>query len=180
MAMSLQIPIGIDDFRQLRELGLEYVDKSELIIQMLAKPGLEVLLLPRPRRFGKTLNLSMLRYFFEKRPEDLSRLFHDLAIWKAGDAYRSHFQRYPVIFLSFREVKASTWERCWADIREKIQGLFEEHGALLSSGVLTEREARDYRAMLDGTTEDVRYRFALSDLMRYLHRAANQRVIVLI
>ena len=177
--MPLRIPIGISDFRKLREQGAEYVDKSHLIIEILER-ATEVLLLPRPRRFGKTVNLSMLRYFFEKGPEDLSHLFQDLAVWSAGDRYRKHFQRYPVIFLTFREVKASTFEKCWADIREKIEGLFREHQALLSMGVLDERETRDYRAMLDGTAEEVRYRFALADLTRFLHRATGERAIVLI
>jgi hypothetical protein len=143
--MALRLPIGISDFRKLREQGAEYVDKSHLLIEILDR-ATEVLLLPRPRRFGKTVNLSMLRYFFEKRPEDLSYLFHDLAIWRSGDAYRRHFQRYPVIFLTFREVKASSFDGCWADLRKTIQSLFREHQALLSSGVLSERETRDYRA----------------------------------
>src|SRR5262245_25712697 len=104
--MSLRIPIGIDDFRALREQGLVYVDKSHLIRELLDAPGVQVVLLPRPRRFGKTLNLSMLRSFFEKRDEDLSALFHDLSIWRAGDGYRAHFQRYPVIYLSLKATKA--------------------------------------------------------------------------
>src|SRR3954468_23644791 len=101
--MPLRIPIGIDDFRLLREERLAYVDKSDLIRELLDEPGVQVVLLPRPRRFGKTLNLSMLRYYFEKRGEDLSHLFQGLSIWQAGDAYRAHFQRYPVIHLSFKE-----------------------------------------------------------------------------
>ncbi|WP_437660703.1 AAA family ATPase [Sorangium sp. So ce1182] len=100
--MSIQVPIGIDDFRRLRELGLEYIDKSHLIQELLDRPGTEVVLLPRPRRFGKTLNLSMLRCFFEGHAEDLSPLFRDLHIWQAGERYRGHFQRYPVIHLTFR------------------------------------------------------------------------------
>jgi hypothetical protein len=64
---------------------------------------------PRPRRFGKTLNLSALRYFVEKRPEDLSHLFQDLAVWN-DPAARAHFQRYPVLFLTFKDIRADTWE----------------------------------------------------------------------
>jgi hypothetical protein len=78
--MALRIPIGIDDFRTLREERLEYVDKSDLIRQLLDRPGVQVVLIPRPRRFGKTVNLSMLRAYFEKRDEDLSHLFQDLSI----------------------------------------------------------------------------------------------------
>ena len=96
------LAIGIDDFRTLREQRLEYVDKSHLIRELLDRTGVEVVLLPRPRRFGKTLNLSMLRYFFEKSGEDRSHLFEDLVIWQAGDAYRAHFQRYPIIHVNFK------------------------------------------------------------------------------
>jgi hypothetical protein len=86
--MSPPIPIGVDDFRKIREEGLLYVDKTALIRELIDQPGVEVALLPRPRRFGKTVNLSMLRTWFEKRDEDLSPLFRDLSIWQAGDAYR--------------------------------------------------------------------------------------------
>jgi hypothetical protein len=92
---SLAVPamtLRIADFRALREQVMEYVDKTHLVREVLDKVGTQVLLLPRPRRFGKTLNLSMMRYFFEKRPADLSPLFEGLAIFQAGDAYRAHFQ----------------------------------------------------------------------------------------
>jgi hypothetical protein len=82
------IRIGIDDFRKIREQGLEYVDTSHVVREVLDK-GSEVLLRPRPRRCGKTLGLSMLRAFLEKRAEDLSRLFADLSIGQAGEAYRA-------------------------------------------------------------------------------------------
>jgi hypothetical protein len=86
--MSDLIPIGIDDFRALREQGMEYVDKSHLVRELLDK-GAQVVLLPRPRRFGKSLNLSMLRCFFEKRDEDLSGLFEGLSIAEAGEGYQA-------------------------------------------------------------------------------------------
>ena len=79
--MLHRLPIGIDDFRVLRERGLEYVDKTQLVCDILDRPGEQVLLLPRPRRFGKTLNLSMLRCFFEKRAEDLAPLFQGLRVF---------------------------------------------------------------------------------------------------
>ncbi|EYF06879.1 AAA family ATPase [Chondromyces apiculatus] len=177
--MTLRLPIGISDFRKLREERAEYVDKSHLIVEILDR-AMEVLLLPRPRRFGKSLNLSMLRYFFERRTEDLSHLFEDLAVWRAGEAYRAHFQRYPVIFLTFREVEARSFEACWSDLTKKIQALFREHQGLLAAGVLDEGEARDYRAILEGTAEDVLYRRSLGELSKYLHRATGERAILLV
>ena len=89
--------------------------------------------------------------FFEKTGEDLSHLFADLSIWKAGADVRSHFQRYPVIHLTFRDVKSESFEDAWASIRKKIEVLFDAHRSVLGSGKLSERETRDYVAIVDGT-----------------------------
>jgi hypothetical protein len=177
--MALRLPIGISDFRKLREQRAVYIDKSQLIIDILDQ-ATEVLLLPRPRRFGKTLNLSMLRYFFERQPDDLSHLFSDLAVWRAGNDYREHFQRYPVIFLTFRDVKASSFEQCWAALLAKIQSLYDEHRALLQGDTLSALERASFQSILDGTAEPVLYHRALGDLSHYLHQATGQRAIILI
>lgn len=178
--MQSRIPIGVDDFRKLRELGLEYVDKSDLIRRLIDRAGVEAVLLPRPRRFGKTLNLSLLRYFFEKRDEDLSRLFEDLSIWRAGDAYRAHFQRYPVIHLSFKETKFESFDDCWAAVKKKIELLFREHRYLLDSDRLNSQELREYRAVLDSTADKVLYLRALFDLSAYLHNHHGEKVVILL
>jgi hypothetical protein len=178
--MSLHIPIGVDDFRELREQGLVYIDKSHLIRELLDNPGIQVTLLPRPRRFGKSLNLSMLRHFFEKRDEDLSHLFQDLSIWQAGDAYRAHFQRYPVIDFNFKDTKGESFEHCWAAIRRKIAILFDAHRDLLEGSLLSEREARDYRAVVDGTAGREVYEQSFADLSAYLHRRHGEKVVILI
>jgi Predicted AAA-ATPase/PD-(D/E)XK nuclease superfamily len=177
--VALRIPLGISDFRKLREEGLAYVDKSHLIRELLDK-GTESVLLPRPRRFGKTLALSMLQCFFEKRDEDLSGLFADLSIWQAGDEYRAHFQRYPVIFVTFKDVKAETWDKAWDGIRTKIELLFRAHAYLLDGGRLDEWEVRDFRAVVDATAGPALYDRALLDLSGYLHRHHGERVVVLV
>lgn len=176
----MDLPIGVSDFRELREKGLVYVDKTGLIVEMLDHPGSKVLLLPRPRRFGKTLALSMLRYYFERRDDDLSGLFEGLEVWRAGEAYRRHFRRYPVMFLTFRDIESSTFEGCRAELYGKIQVLFREHRSLLDSGVLNRAEAREYQAILDGAAAPVLYHHALGELSKYLHRATGERTIVLI
>ena len=177
--MTLRIPIGISDFRALREERFAYIDKSHLIRELLDK-GAQVILLPRPRRFGKTVNLSMLRSFFEKRDLDLSGLFSDLSIWRAGDAYRAHFQRYPVVFVTFKDVKSQTWEHAWEVIQRKIRALFTEHRYLLTSDRLTEEDVADLRAILDGAANRAAYESALLDLCRCLQRHHDRRVVMLI
>ena len=178
--MSLRVPIGIEDFRTLREAGLTYVDKSHLIRELLDRPGAQVVLLPRPRRFGKSLNLSMLRCFFEKRDEDFSPLFDGLSIWRAGDAYRQHFQRYPVIYLNFKDIKASTFEVVWDGIREQIRDLYNAHRVVLESGRLDAVEAQRYQQVLDGNASAALYRRALLDLSSHLQRYHGEKVIILI
>ena len=128
------IALGISDFRMLREGGFAYVDKTALVDDVLTE-GAQVLLAPRPRRFGKTINLSMLRCFFEKTGEDRSALFAGLHAASSAVA-RPHFQRYPVIFLSFKDVKPTSWEHCLGGIAGVLADAFGEHGDLLTEGKL--------------------------------------------
>jgi hypothetical protein len=178
--MTLRIPIGIDDFRKLRESGLTYVDKTRLVCDVVDQPGIEVLLLPRPRRFGKSLNLSMLRCFFERSDEDLSHLFEGLAVWQAGEPYRAHFQRYPVIYINFKDIKPDTAEDFWLDIRELIRDLYKVHRKVLDRGALDEVDAQRYRQILDGSASPALYRRALGDLCALLHQEHGEKVIILI
>ncbi|WP_428261332.1 AAA family ATPase [Haliangium sp.] len=178
--MPLSLPIGIDDFRRLREGGHTYVDKTSLICELLDDPGSQVLLLPRPRRFGKSLNLSTLRYYFERSDEDLSGLFEGLTVWEAGEPYRSHFQRYPVIYLTFKDIKPDTAEDFWADIEILIQDLFSHHRHVLDSGTLSEVQARRYRAILAGEATPALQRRALKELATVLHQAYGERAMVFI
>ena len=167
--MPLPIPIGLDDFRALRELDLAYVDKSSLIRELLDRRGVQVVLLPRPRRFGKTLNLSMLRCFFEKREEGFSHLFRDLSIWQAGESYRADFQRYPVIAFNFKGTKTESFEHCLASIHEKIEDLYDQHRYLLDSAALSELHVRRYQQILDGGAPPTLYERALLDRSDSLH-----------
>jgi hypothetical protein len=178
--MTLRIPLGIDDFRKLRESGLTYVDKTQLVCDVLDLAGIEVLLLPRPRRFGKSLNLSMLRCFFERSDEDLSHLFEGLAVWQAGEPYRAHFQRYPVIYLNFKDVKFERFDDAWWTIREKLRDLYRVHRAVLDSGTLDEVETERFRSILDGSAPPLLYHRALQDLSEYLHHHHGERVVILI
>ena len=99
----MKLPVGESDFQKLRQKGAYFVDKS-LFIKELLDHWSDILLITRPRRFGKTLLLTMLRYFFEKSDEDRTSLFEGLKIYDTPE-FREHFGKYPVIFLTFKDVK---------------------------------------------------------------------------
>jgi hypothetical protein len=177
--MIRPVPIGIDDFRTLREKNFEYVDKTHFVTELIDHENIKVILLPRPRRFGKTLNLTMVRWFFEKRSENLWHLFEGLKIASAGDKYRGHFQQYPVILISFKGTKAESFEECQRQIRHVLQGMYAEHREALD-GKLDERESENFRAVWKGTADEGLYRRSLLNLTEYLHRVHGKPPIVLI
>src|SRR5205807_92207 len=118
-----RVSLGPSDFAKLRQPGVLFVDKSDLILRVLLDPY-ETLLFPRPRRFGKSTNLSMIGYYLgrsDRDDQDHSALFQDLAIWRSPEA-RPHFQRYPLISLTFKDIKSSAWPAC----RAKIARLLSE------------------------------------------------------
>lgn len=172
-------PPGIDDFRALREQGFPYVDTS-LLVRGVLDHSAQAILLPRPRGSGKSLDLSMLRCYFEKRDEDLSSLFVDLAIAQAGDRYVDEFQRYPVIHLRLGGIEGATWEHAWVAVQERIEHVFDEHVYLLDSPELSEGEVRDYRAVLAGVASHGLYETALLDLCRRLRLHHREKVLVLV
>jgi len=178
--MLKPLPIGTSDFRKLREAGLEYIDKSQLLQGLLEDQGGEVFLFPRPRRFGKTLNLSMMRHYLEKRTEDLSHLFEGLQIWDESADHRAHFQRYPVIFLTFKDLKPSSLEGWHAGIRRLIRQLFFAHRTLLEAQLLEGIEARDLEAILEERADPATLLDALKSLTEWLYRRDGERVVVLI
>ena len=177
--MIRQIPIGIDDFRELREKNFEYVDKTHLITEFLDRESIKVILVPRPRRFGKSLNLSTLKWFFEKRDENLWHLFEDLHVARAGDAYRKHFQKYPVIHISFKETKAESAEGCLIKARENVQAMYKSHRQALE-GKLADEDLAKYRTILSGTASQSSYESSLKYLTEWLHEVHGVRPIVLI
>ena len=117
MNQTLKLPVGIENFEDIRKLGFYYIDKTKLIEQLLQNWG-KVNLFTRPRRFGKTLNMSMLRYFFEKQDcqpewEENKKLFDGLSIMEAGERYRSKMGRYPVICLTLKSGKQRTYQSAY-------------------------------------------------------------------
>ncbi|MBK8252868.1 MAG: AAA family ATPase [Polyangiaceae bacterium] len=177
--MIRAIPTSISDFRKLREDNFEYIDKTHLITEFVDRSNYEVILLPRPRRFGKTLNMTTLKWFFEKRDEDVWHLFADLHVGRAGEKYRAHFQKYPVIFISLKETKAQSFDACLQEAKRLIRDLYAEHRLALE-GKLDPVDKADFDAIWLGTADDSLYRRSLKDLTRYLHNAHGVKPIILI
>ena len=170
------LPIGISDFKKLIDGGYAYVDKS-LLIEEIVEKGTHVALIPRPRRFGKTLNLSMLRYFFEKGEEDTSYLFKGLNIWK-NEKYRAMQGRFPVISLSLKDVKHSSWEETFKVLRRLIAKEFERHSYILE--ILTAREKELYNRILSEEADRTLTEQTLLLLTEWLHRHHKKQVVLLI
>lgn len=176
--MNKFIPgIGQSDFRAFREAGYSYVDKSWLIGDMLADSSL-VFLFPRPRRFGKTITLSMLRYFLGKSREDLSSLFQGLAVTRDEQAMK-HFQRYPIISVSFKDVKATTLPAVMTGIREQMVAAFAEHRWLLDEGKLEPSMADAFQKVLSRTVTDHELPYAFKWLSQALYSHYGERVVIL-
>lgn len=175
---KLRLPIGQSDFRALREHGYAYVDKSAFVTEVL-ESNAQALLVTRPRRFGKTLNLSMLRCFLEKAAEDRSGLFAGLEV-ERSEAARPHFQRHPVLSFTLEDVKEATWEGYLARMAAVLAGLYGEHAYLLDSDVLRPHEREGFDAVLSRTAPPEQAVDALRELSGLLARHHGQRVVILI
>ncbi len=140
----------------------------------------QVLLIPRPRRFGKTLNLLMLKYFFEKdRPEN-EKLFTGLKIWNCEKEILDKRGKYPVIYMSFKDAKANSWEDSSDLIIAEIARLFEKKRYLLESSLLSEIEKKRYGRILDGTAKKSDYQESLKLLSEYLYLYHNEKAVILV
>lgn len=128
-AKKLPLPIGISDYRKASG-EYYYVDKT-LFIRDFIDERPQVSLFTRPRRFGKTLNMDMLRVFFEKSEEDTSVYFRDKKIWACGKEYQAYQGKYPVIYVTFKDVKCETWETAYDMIAKILRNEFERHSELL-------------------------------------------------
>ena len=177
-AKNKSLPIGVSDFK-LATTGYYYVDKTLMIRDFLDKKPM-VSLFTRPRRFGKTLNMDMLRVFFEKTNEDTSVYFKDKQIWQCGDYYTKHQGQYPVIFLTFKDVKSMTWEETFQKIRRLISLEFIRHNELETSSVLTTYEKEQYHLLAGDSGDEVDCQMGLQLLSLLLHKHYGRECIIII
>ena len=171
-----RLAIGLSDFKHLIEEDFYYFDKTKFIEEII-KDGSQVKLFARPRRFGKTLNMSMLKYFFDiKNREENKKIFKDLYIEKT-EAFKEQGQ-YPVIFLSLKDLKALTWEQMEKAIKSAISRLFSEYKYLLND--LDKFDTLTFENILLKNTELEDLKEALKFLTRILYEKYNKKVVVLI
>lgn len=172
------LPIGIDDFKKIVTEDYYFVDKTDMIKDLLTYKT-EVTLITRPRRFGKTLNMSMLRYFFEKTELENSSLFQNLKIYTDKEIMK-HCGKYPVIFLTLKDVKCHTWKETYDVLKDLICIEFEKHRYLLNETCLSEDEKIYYNKILKQTAANSNYMLSLATLSSYLERYYGEKVIILI
>ena len=171
-----RLAIGLSDFKHLIKEDFYYFDKTKFIEEVI-KDGSQVKLFARPRRFGKTLNMSMLKYFFDiKNKEENKEIFKDLYIEKT-EAFKEQGQ-YPVIFLSLKDLKALTWEQMEKAIKSAISRLFSEYKYLLND--LDKFDTLAFENILLKNTELEDLKEALKFLTKILYEKYNKKVVVLI
>lgn len=172
------LPIGVSDFKS-ATTNYYYVDKTLLIRDFLNALPM-VSLFTRPRRFGKTLNMDMLRVFFEKTPEDTSIYFKDKYIWQCGDYYTKHQGQYPVIFLSFKDIKCSCWHETFQKISKLISLEFMRHDELESSTVLSSYEKEQYHRFASEGMNEIDCQMGLQLLSLLLHKHYGKECVIII
>ena len=171
-----KIPIGRDDFKDIIEKGYYYVDKTKIIEDVL-EVGSYVTLFPRPRRFGKSLMISMIENFFNaEKKEENKNLFKGLYIDKTK--YKKEQGKYPIIKLNLKSVEANTWEETYSGIKEIIRQLFESKRYVMD--LLNDEEKALYRKFLLKEADLSEYKLSLKLLSQYLYNYYNEKVIILI
>ena len=182
--MKKVIPIGIDNFKEIITGGYYYVDKT-LLIKELLDLTVKVNLFTRPRRFGKTLNLSMLQAFFENTGDEEENqkrreLFKHLQIMNAGDAYTSHMGQYPVIFLTLKSAKQRTFQSALFKIKECISQEYRRHAFVCDGVKLSDSEKQLFQKLADGRGTMDEYSGSLQFLSQCLYKETGEKVIILL
>lgn len=177
--INLNIPVGISDFAQIRQNEYYYVDKSGLISEILKTPATEVTLITRPRRFGKTLGMSMLYNFFDIK-KDSRKLFEGLEISKKDNVCKEWMNQYPVIFLTFKNIDGLNFQRAYDQLVYEIGSLFEEHSYLTDCEQLSENERQMFRRLQNQQASTVEISRSLQLLLQIMNKYYGKQVILLL
>ena len=169
-------PVGVENFERIIKDGYYYADKS-LLIEKILENRTPVTLFTRPRRFGKTLNMSMLKYFFDiENKEENRKLFENLKI--SDSKYMSEQGKYPVIFISLKDLKENSWEECLESLKDIMYKVFNEYEFLKEK--LNFVEKRQFDKIWEMTGNEKNFKTSLLDLSKYLNKYYSKKVIVLI
>ena len=166
--MARPLPTGMQNFRELREGGYLYVDKTDMISQILTQ-GAKAYLYTRPRRFGKSLNLSMLDAFFNIEYKGDNPYFEGLKVSDDGGC-DEHMNAYPVVFFDFKTLGVRSLSTFESDLVDEFSSLYRHYGYLQDSDRLNPQDRRYISETMDGVVEPIRLRKALANLIGYLHR----------
>ena len=173
------LKIGRSDFRLIVENNHYFVDKTLLISEFFSSAN-DVLLMPRPRRFGKTLNLSMIRHFFDIRNKNIKNLFSEFEISKNKDFCEKYQNTYPVISISLKKIKAKSWDKMFESFKIAISILYSEHDYLLNSDKLKSYDKKYFENIILRNATETDYKFSIRNLSEYLKSHFGKNVIILI
>lgn len=174
----LPLPVGVSDYR-LASTEYYYIDKTMMLKDFIDERPM-VTLFTRPRRFGKTLNMDMLRTFFEKTNEDTSKYFKDKKIWEQGEYYRSFQGKYPVIFITLKDVKHNSWDNTFANIGSIISSEYCRHSDLSKSPRLDKKQKDFYDKMVSEKFSAVDLERSLLYLSEMLKKHYGEGAVIII
>jgi len=172
-----KLPVGLSDFKQIVKNNYYFIDKS-LFIKEIIDEDAAVLLLPRPRRFGKSFNLSQLYYYFNINEKE--SLFADLKISRTAERYQKEKNKYPVIKIDFKGVSAVNWTEAAENLKRIIAAEYKNHYYLFNSELLMDYEKDEFKKIIDLSADISSYKFSLEKLSDYLARYHKQKAIILI
>ena len=176
--VKLPLPVGISDYR-LASSSYYYIDKTMMIKDFIDERPM-VSLFTRPRRFGKTLNMDMLRVFFEKTDSDTSVYFKDKKIWACGEQYRAYQGKYPVIYVTFKDVKCESWESTYDLICQILRNEVQRHSELLSSNRISAYDKKYLESILSGSASEIDMAMTFMNLSRMLDAHYDKAPIIII
>jgi hypothetical protein len=171
-----KLPLGESFFKYVIENSFYYIDKT-LLVHHIIESSNKILLFPRPRRFGKTFNISMLHCFFEKSEPSSAHLFNGLAIQKQTSW--QHQGKYPVIFISLKSCAGQNWQNCLTHFSHEISSEYIRHEYLLDSDHLNAQEKIDFQTIISRNADQDMYEYSLKKLSKYLKNYHNQNVVIL-
>lgn len=179
MNNQLNIPVGISDFKKIRENDYYYIDKSGLIKELLKRESAEVTLITRPRRFGKTMGMSMLAHFFDIR-SDNRRLFDGLEITRDEALCSAWMNQYPVVFLTLKDIDGLTFEDAYERLAVQISNLYKEHAYLLESEDMDSDDRKLFKELKSGNAGKIQVGQSLHTLIRLMRDYYQKSVILLL